>query len=172
MLSCSSPSPETHLPSSGKTMTGILYRIYDTELTSQQEQWENAIEKRSFERPFWNEQRTRAIAYMRLRESDEVVIHQFYYYRLNKEGWMELYGMSELISDQYLMANNITVGDENFLISFWDSTDLGRLSVTFGYPLADKHTTMHLMKTKDDSEMVKVFNASKIRFPELNPSKP
>ncbi len=167
-----SHAAESVLPASGKTMTGILYRIYDTELTPLQQQWEDAIKKRAFEPPFWNEQRTRAIAYMRLRESPEVVVHQFYFYRLNKEGWMELYGLHELITDRLIMANNITVLEEAALISFWDITADNRLSVTRRFPLADKHTSSRQMKGKSESGTIKAFDASKIKFPKLNPSKP
>ncbi len=174
LASCSSSAPSKTSGSldSGKTMTGILYRVYDTELTASQQQWEKAIAKRAFEPPFWNEKRTQAVAYMRLRDSPTQVTHQFYYYRPNKEGWMELYGVREMTSDMYSMVSNITIGDDSYLISFWEDASGGSSSVTFTFPLENAHSVVEMMKGKSSKESSRAFDVKKIRFPHLAMPKP
>ncbi len=170
LFGCIKPTDgsEGYIPAASKTINGVIYNRYDSELTESQRQWERKITQAAFEIPFWNASRTRAVVYMRSRDKGQEVNHQFYFYRLNSVGWMELFGAGEFISNYYTAARKATVKDDNFLISLWNADGGGKYSVTITYPMDQSFVSRKKMRNKEEVASTKSFDASKIKHPHLN----
>ncbi len=168
--SCIMPTENTegYIPAASKTVNGIIYHSYDSELSASQKQWERKVTQAAFEIPFWNASRTRAVVYMKTRDKGQEVNHQFYFYRLNSVGWMELFGSGEFISNYYTAARKAIVKEDNFLISLWNADTGGKHSVTITYPLAQNHVTRKKMRNKEEVASTKDFNPAKLSHPHLN----